>query len=74
MHHEAGGRDTGPSVFARCQGFGDYLGVGMRDTKGFDHKPEEPGLHCICSYPGDTGHDVATVGVGILERGHSWVC
>lgn len=27
VHHEAGGRHTGPSAFARCQGFGDYLGV-----------------------------------------------
>lgn len=28
VHHEAGGRHTGPSAFARCQGFGDYLRVG----------------------------------------------
>lgn len=29
--------------------------MGMRDTKGLDHEPEGPGLHCICSYQGTLG-------------------
>lgn len=68
--------DAGRTQSPSPSDLASYQGVCVREraTKGLDYETEGPSLHCICSYPGDTGHDVATVGLGILERGHSWVC
>lgn len=66
---EAGGTQA-PSASARRPG---SRGGGIH-IKGLDRDTEGPGLNCTCFYPGDTGHDVATVGMGIPERGRSWVC